>query len=84
MLVVLPSDPATDQASMLLTQLGIAHEVIVIPMSLNYKTGAERAIYSQDARKGEIATILTKHRLVVMRVFKAYVHSNEDASDDII
>jgi hypothetical protein len=72
MLIVLPSTPTTEKASEFLNTIGIGHQLISIPESLGYKTGADLAIYSEDPRKGEIATELTKQRFVVMRVFKDF------------
>jgi hypothetical protein len=72
MLIVLPSTPTTEKASEYLNSIGIEHQLIAIPDDLGYKTGSDLAIYSQAERKGEIATLLTKQRFVVMRVFKDY------------
>jgi hypothetical protein len=72
-LIVLPSNPATQQASAYLTAEGIAHQVVAIPEVLGYKTGADIAIYVTPdtvAVHGDVAMRLTKQRLVVMRVFK--------------
>ncbi len=68
MLIVLPSTPTTEKASEYLSQQGIAHQVIPIPESLGYKTGADIAIYAEQ----DLSMTLTKARFVVMRVFREF------------
>ncbi len=77
MLIILPSSPTTEAASDYLSSQGIAHIVIPVPESLSYKTGSDTAIYidtQEDPHAhADIPMQLTKHRFVVMRVFKDYV-----------
>jgi hypothetical protein len=75
MLLVLPSTPTTYKASEYLASLGVAHDVIAMPSSLNYANGADVAIYTTDTAHGDLAMVLTKAKFVVMRVFKAYTHT---------
>lgn len=72
MLIVLPSTPATEKASAFLTEAGFDHQVIAIPESLGYKTGADIAIYTQSPERNRMLAELTKQRFVVMRVFKEF------------
>ena len=74
-LIILPSTPATENASTYLTQQEVAHQVIMVPESLGYKTGSDLAIYLSTevyASHGDIAMLLTRQRFVVMRVFKDF------------
>jgi hypothetical protein len=79
MLIVLPSTPTTEQASAYLNEQGVAHRLIPIPESLGYKTGADLAIYSPTANGAEVATVLTKARFIVMRVFKDFLLPDAEA-----
>jgi len=72
MLIVLPSTPAAQQASALLTSLDIPHQLIPIPESLGYQNVAELALYADGPQAADLATLLTRHRFVVMRVFKEF------------
>jgi hypothetical protein len=75
-LIVLPSTPTTEKASVYLQTQGIDHRVIPIPASLNYQTGSDVGIYvtaSVYASHGDVSMLLTLQRFVVMRVFKAFV-----------
>jgi hypothetical protein len=72
MLIVLPSTPTTENASQWLKERDIAHEVIPIPESLNYKTGSDIAILIEGSDQQGVPMELTKARFVVMRVFKDF------------
>lgn len=74
MLIVLPSDPATTAASVTLTALAIGHQLILIPESLGYDTGAKTAIYIDPdiENKSEIMMKLSTKGHVIMRVFKEF------------
>jgi hypothetical protein len=73
MLIILPSTPATQKASEYLTAEQLEHRLINVPHDLNYKTGSDLAIYTTAPNSVEYATILTRQRFVVMRVFKDYL-----------
>jgi hypothetical protein len=75
MLLVLPSTPTTHKASAYLAELGVEHQVIAMPTTLNYANASEVAIYTTDTHHGDLAMVLTKAKFVVMRVFKTYVHA---------
>ena len=72
MLIVLPSTPTTENASLWLKERGIAHEVIEIPESLNYKTGSDIALYIEGNDHQGVPMDLTKASFIVMRVFKDF------------
>ncbi len=72
MLIVLPSTPTTENASQWLSERNIAHEVIPIPESLNYKTGSDIALYIEGNDQQGVPMELTKAQFVVMRVFKDF------------
>jgi hypothetical protein len=75
-LIVLPSDTGTQKAHAFLTERGLPHRVIPIPARLGYKTGAHHGIYAED----DHSMLLTKQRLVVMRVFREFNLLPEDLS----
>ncbi len=72
MLIILPSTPTTEKASDFLNSQGIAHNLIPVPESLNYKTGSDIAIYVTSEDHTDIPMRLTRERFVVMRVFKDF------------
>lgn len=72
MLIVLPSSPATEKASAYLSAQGYEHQIIPIPESLGYKTGADIAIYTESPKRTKMLAELTQQRFVVMRVFKEF------------
>jgi hypothetical protein len=72
MLIVLPSTPTTENASKWLSEQGIAHQVVTIPDSLEYKTGSDIGIYIEGSNHQGVPMELTKARFVVMRVFKDF------------
>lgn len=72
MLIVLPSTPATQNASAWLGERNIPHRLIPVPESLGYKTGSDLAIYIEGSDHAGVPMALTKARFVVMRVFKDF------------
>jgi hypothetical protein len=73
MLIMLPSTPTTQQASLFLTAQGVVHQVIAVPASLQYQNASTVGIYTTDTAHGDLPMLLTKQRFVVMRVFKDYI-----------
>jgi hypothetical protein len=67
-LIILPSDTGTQKAHAFLTERGLPHRVISIPARLGYKTGAHQGIYAEE----DHSMLLTRQRLVVMRVFRGF------------
>jgi len=72
MLIVMPSDPATQKASQYLTEQGIQHMVLDIPDQLEYKTGATTGIYLEGSDKEKIMLDLSAKGFIIMRVFKSF------------
>jgi hypothetical protein len=72
MLIVFPSSPMTQKASEWLTERAIAHQVIPLPESIHYKTGANHALFIEGENIGDIPMALSRAHFVVMRVFKNY------------
>ncbi|MFM7468796.1 MAG: hypothetical protein ACKO37_04795 [Vampirovibrionales bacterium] len=79
-LIVLPSTPATQQASAYLKSLEIDHQCIPMPPRLNYTNGSSLAIYTTAFNAQALSTLLTQQRFVVMRVFKDFVLQPGDVS----
>jgi len=67
-LIVLPSDSGVAKATAYLTEHGLPHRVMKLPERLGYKTGASLGIYAEE----DYSMILTRQRLVVMRVFRGF------------
>ena len=75
MLIVLPSPGDTRKASAWLTEQAIAHEIIAIPDSLNYRTGSDIALVLTATNKDDNMDVpmkLSRERFVVMRVFRDF------------
>lgn len=73
MLIVLPSNPATEKAAEYLKQQEVPHQVIALPKSINYQTGATLAIYfEQTEAPQQLMTQLSNAGHVIMRVFKEF------------
>lgn len=72
MLLVFPSDGMTQKASDYLTGENIEHQVIDLPEKLDYKTGANTALYIKSDDNMDIPMKLSRQQLVVMRVFREY------------
>lgn len=79
MLIVLPSDPTTQKASAFLTQHQVAHQVIDLPETLDYKTGANLAIWLHPPVGPSVLTDLSAAGFVIMRVFRQYQLPQENA-----
>lgn len=72
MLIVLPSRPTTEEASLWLQAAGVSHNVIVIPSRLGYRTASDIGICIAGDQHADVPMQLTKARFVVMRVFKRF------------
>lgn len=70
--MVLPSDPTTLKASEYLHGQGVVHEVIEIPDSLGYRTGATLALYLEGDYQPELMVQLSAEGFVIMRVFQEF------------
>ena len=77
MLIVLPSDGMTTKASAWLTDEGVAHQVIPLPASIDYKTGANTALYLNSDNNMDVPMRLSRQRFVVMRVFREFELADE-------
>lgn len=73
MLIVMPSDPTTLEASAYLKETGVPHEVIAIPEDLGYKTGANIALYFEGNTESSAMMVkLSAQGFVIMRVFREF------------
>lgn len=72
MLIVLPSDAMTRSASDWLAEQNVTHELIALPESIDYKTGANTALYITGNNNMDVPMRLSKQRFVVMRVFREF------------
>ncbi len=82
MLIVLPSDGMTTKASVWLNDEGVAHQVIGLPTRLEYKTGANTAIFLDGDDNMDVPMRLSKQRFVVMRVFREFELQPGDVAND--
>ena len=75
MLIVFPSDPATQNASTFLSSQGVAHKIIEIPDSLGYRTGALTGLYFENGLTDSETLMLSLSAAghVIMRVFKTWI-----------
>jgi hypothetical protein len=81
MLIVFPSSPMTFKAGEWLAEQNIAHRIITLPESINYKTGANHALFVEGQNMGEVPMQLSRAHFVVMRVFRNY-RLEQDALPD--
>ena len=78
MLIVMPSDPTTEEASVFLAGEGFDNQVMPIPDELEYRTSATLSLYFPNDDDSEaIMMALSGKGLVIMRVFKHY-HPREN------
>lgn len=78
MLLVFPSSPMTHEASAWLAGQGISNTVIPLPERLDYKTGANHALWIDSLDNMAIPMQLSRERFVVMRVFRDFVPTPDE------
>jgi hypothetical protein len=72
-LIVFPSDPATLDAGAFLKEQAIAYDIIEIPDSLGYRTGATLGLYVPYHPDPQgLMLALSSAGIVIMRVFKGW------------
>ena len=63
----------TENASQLLKEWQVEHQVIPVPEDLDYKTGSDTCIYLAVVPDNiDVPMALTKAKVVVMRVFREH------------
>lgn len=72
MLIILPTDVMTDNASQWLSAQGVAHRVIVLPGRIRGDAGASTGLYLASRDNMDIPMRLSRAHFVVMRVFREF------------
>ncbi|MBK8189698.1 MAG: hypothetical protein IPK79_04540 [Vampirovibrionales bacterium] len=72
MLILLPTDVMTENASQWLTSQAVAHRLIALPQRLCGESGASKGIFLDSRDNMDVPMRLSRARFVVMRVFREF------------